>query len=255
MTIQVSSPSQLENGNGATPSQDSYLSGLISIRQPLVTDVRQPNLTSALQDIRDAAADQVRSLSFPSKRDEEWRFTDLSPIRAVNFQPAGTSTRSAEWKDAVQSYLLDEAAGCQLVFVDGQLNADLSQLDNVPEGVTVTGLAGLGDRPDAAQSLTTFLNQQGGLEKTFTALNTASFTDIAVILVDKHVVAPSPIQVLFVSTAGDQPIITHPRCLVVAEANSEVTVIEDFVAVGEGTSFTNAVTEISVHDNAQVHHT
>ncbi|MEB3210613.1 MAG: Fe-S cluster assembly protein SufD, partial [Leptolyngbyaceae bacterium] len=42
---------------------------------------------------------------------------------------------------------------------------------------------------------------------------------------------------------------------VVAEANSEVTVIEDFVAVGEGTSFTNAVTEISVHDNAQVHHT
>jgi Fe-S cluster assembly protein SufD len=260
MTIQVSSPNPVAQENGAVPSQDAYLSGLLSLRHSLVTDVEYPHLTSVLQDIRDAAAHQVRSLSFPSKRDEEWRFTDLSPIQKIDFHPSATDIQGADIQgatltDAIQSSRLEEASGQQLVFVNGQFSPELSDLSTLPDGVTVTNLTGLGDRPDAAKTLSMYLGQQDGLEQTFTALNTASFTDLAVVLIDKHVVAQSPIQLLFVSTAGEQPIITHPRCLVVADANSEVSIVEDFITGDEGTYFTNAVTEIWVHDNAHVTHT
>jgi Fe-S cluster assembly protein SufD len=42
---------------------------------------------------------------------------------------------------------------------------------------------------------------------------------------------------------------------VVAQANSKLTLIEDYRATGEGVYFTNAVTEIVLEENAQVSHT
>ncbi|MEO1519383.1 MAG: Fe-S cluster assembly protein SufD [Cyanobacteria bacterium J06633_2] len=255
MTIQVSSPNRPAHNDGASPVQETTLSKLLNIRQPLSDCLIQPDIISRLQDSRDRAADEVRSLAFPSRRDEEWRFTDLTSIQSIDFQPPVSGQLSADAQRSIQSFLLEEASGRHCVFVDGQFNSTLSTLDDLPDGVTVTNLSGLGDRPDIAEELATYVAQQKGLEQTFTALNTASFTDVVVIVVDKHVTSRSPVQVLFVSTAGEQPTLTHPRCLIVAKANSDVSIIEDFVAVGSGTYFTNAVTEIWVHDNARVHHT
>ena len=46
----------------------------------------------------------------------------------------------------------------------------------------------------------------------------------------------------------------HPRNLIVAEENSQVTVVEDYVSLGEGTTFSNAATELVAGDNANVSH-
>jgi len=46
----------------------------------------------------------------------------------------------------------------------------------------------------------------------------------------------------------------YPRCLIVAESGSECCVLEDYVAIGEESYLTNAVTEIAVAPNAAVRH-
>jgi Fe-S cluster assembly protein SufD len=46
----------------------------------------------------------------------------------------------------------------------------------------------------------------------------------------------------------------HPRNLIVADENSQVTVVEDYVSLGEGTTFSNAATELVAGDNAKVAH-
>ena len=62
----------------------------------------------------------------------------------------------------------------------------------------------------------------------------------------------APVHLLFVSTRAE--VASYPRVLVVAEAGSHCTLIEDFVSVHDGAYLTNAVTEIAVADNASVRH-
>ena len=55
----------------------------------------QPQLPASplawLNELRAQAVDRVGILTVPTIRDEEWRFTDLSPLTKVTFQPARTA--------------------------------------------------------------------------------------------------------------------------------------------------------------------
>jgi Fe-S cluster assembly protein SufD len=91
----------------------------------------------------------------------------------------------------------------------------------------------------------------------FAAQNTALFDDAAVVVVPHDVAVSAPVHLLFIATQKD--VVSSPRCLVIAETGSAVTVIEDYVVLYESDSheevhFTNAVTEIVLADNARVNH-
>ena len=64
-----------------------------------------------------------------------------------------------------------------------------------------------------------------------------------------------PLRVLIVATGGPDPIVTHLRNLIVIEEGAAASVVEDRVSLGEGTSFTNVVTEVVVGVNARGRHT
>src|SRR3954471_16205416 len=67
-------------------------------------------------DLRAHAVDRVSALSVPTTRDEDWRFTDISPLTKISFQPARGPSR-LEAAD-IEPFVLPEA-GARLVFVDG----------------------------------------------------------------------------------------------------------------------------------------
>jgi Fe-S cluster assembly protein SufD len=78
-----------------------------------------------------------------------------------------------------------------------------------------------------------------------------------VVIVPRNTELALPVHLLFVATQTEA--VSIPRCLVVAESGSRVTVIEDYVVLAqprwrEEAHFTNAVTEIALKDNAQVNH-
>ena len=87
----------------------------------------------------------------------------------------------------------------------------------------------------------------------FVALNTAFLEDGAFIEIPRGVTAAAPIYILFVSTA-DEPNASHPRSLILVGDNSQASIIEDYVSLGEATCFTNAVTEIIAGENSVVEH-
>ncbi|MES1026542.1 Fe-S cluster assembly protein SufD [Gloeocapsa sp. BRSZ] len=217
---------------------------------------------SWLEAIRDRATAIVHQSKFPTTRDEEWRFTDVSPLKQVKFQAAPSVVPDLA---AFKALLLPEADRSRLVFVNGIYAPELSAVV-LPDGVVASNLDRL---PPAYRSrLENYLAQIPGTEEVFTALNTAAIADVAVVWIPKNVVVETPIHLLFISTATVAPIITQPRCLVVAESGSSVTLIEDYfnqmtnleaeeseAEVGEPVYFTNAVTEIWLEENAQVNHT
>ncbi|PMB03661.1 Fe-S cluster assembly protein SufD [Fischerella thermalis CCMEE 5198] len=245
MTIQVS-PSPIPNSSAASLSatlldRDAYLTELLN-------RVTVSKSEGWLQQVRDRAANWVRHSVLPTTRDEEWRFTDLSALRQVKFNVETLHGRS------LQPDILPEAANSRLVFVNGIYVPELSVVAGLPKGVVVSNL-------DAASQLGVqkYLAQAEGALDVFTALNTAGINDVAVVWVPKNVVVETPIHLVFIA-AGEEPIISQPRCLVVAESGSQVSLVEEYrnrrgAENAEEVYLTNAVTEIWIEDNAQVNHT
>jgi Fe-S cluster assembly protein SufD len=187
---------------------------------------------------------------FPTTHDEDWRFTNVSPIARTPFVLASNGAQVSAV--ALQSWEL-EGAAVRLVFVDGQFAEKLSSVGQLPAGVTVSGLK---------ESFTT---QQKLVEANlgryldisrdpFCALNTAFIADGAFLHIGKGKVMEAPIHLLFISTAGDKPTMTHPRNLLIIEDHGQATIVEEYVSLGEGTVFSNSVTELVAGENAHVSH-
>jgi Fe-S cluster assembly protein SufD len=219
--------------------------------------------TELIEELRQIASLEVSSQNFPSKKDEEWRFLDLSPLLEYEFKLA---TAVELTKQDIAPFTLVEAPHSRIVFVNGIFAPNLSDVSALPQGVYVGNLANL---PIAHnKKIVKYLNKttniltQGGSD-VFAALNTAGINDVATIWVNADVAIAQPIQVLFVATSQDAPILIQPRCLVVAEKGAKLQLIEYYGATAQGCSdiapnqayLTNSVTEIFLGDNAEVGHT
>src|SRR5262249_37164136 len=141
---------------------------------------------------------------------------------------------------------------CRLVFVNGLFAEELSTVSSL-KGVKVGSLAAqlAQDPATVEQHLGRYLNTE---RDAFAALNSAFIEDGLYIEVPKGVAFEAPVCALFITVAGASPTMNHPRNLIVAGENSQVTVVEDYVSLGEGVSFSNTATELVAGDNAHVSH-
>ncbi len=204
------------------------------------------------QPVRRDAMARFADLGFPTVRDEDWRFTNVAPIAQTAFAPAPDWGITPAPRDLVP-FEFPGLAGSRLVFVNGRYAAGLSAVGPLPAGVTVTSLAqAFPAHPDLLQAhLARYAEYH---QDAFTALNTAFVEDGAFVSVRRGTVLEEPIHLLYVSTQTPAPVITHPRNLIVAGEDSQVTVVEDYVSLGDGAGFSNAVTEAVVGQNSVLSH-
>ena len=222
-------------------SAEGYLESLLA-GQPLVP----ASPLSALNALRAEAVDRVGVLTVPTIRDEEWRFTDISPLTRQTFQPVrGPAPR--ELADA-ERFHVDEAT-TRLVFVDGVYAPGLSRI--AADGAVVANLSAVDSRQGeiVARHLGRYAEFR---DNVFAALNTAFVHDGALVIVPAGRAVAAPIHLLFVAREKDAA--SYPRCLVVAGRGSAATVVEDFVSLTDGAYFTDAVTEIAVAEDARIDH-
>jgi Fe-S cluster assembly protein SufD len=203
-----------------------------------------------LRPIRQAAARRFAELGFPTRRDEEWRFTPIAPIVETPFAPAARISLST---DAIRPYTYDAFSNSRVVIVNGHFAAELSSLNALPKGVQVLSFADALDS-QAGLSERHFARYASFENQPFVALNTALFTDGVFISIPRNAVVEQPIHVVVVSTTREEAVISHPRVLIVAGENSQATVIETYAGSEERVYLTNAVTEIVLAENAVVDH-
>ena len=204
-----------------------------------------------LRDLRRTAAARFAAAGFPTRRDEEWRFTNVSPIAETPFALASQAGSELP-ADGLQPFTYDGMTGTQLVFVNGHFAAGLSSTQ-FPEGVTVSTLKQAMDtQPEFVQS---HLGKYAQFTtQAFVALNTAALEDGAFVHIRRGTVVEEPIHLLFVSTPHGGPTVSHPRTLIVAEENCQATLVESYSGTAGEVYFTNAVTEIVAGENAVLDH-
>jgi Fe-S cluster assembly protein SufD len=196
--------------------------------------------------------DRFATVGFPSSRDEEWRFTPVSPIAQTDFRPAAPAKLT---RSALQPFLFGHPEWPQLVFVNGKFAPDLSVLPSLPLGVRLGNLATAlaGDTTLLERHLT----RHAAPETTpFAALNTAFIRDGALVYVPVDTALDRPVHLLFVTSPDAGGTVAHPRNLIIVERGAKASVVESYVSLAGGaTYFTNAVTEVVSGENAWTEHT
>ncbi|KAL8159676.1 hypothetical protein V2J09_001213 [Rumex salicifolius] len=230
---------------------------VLEIADALQDSVSSLSLSSSslpvpLQKIRDVSADSLLSLKWPSRKDEAFRFTDMSFLRSSQIHPVASPpldigiTRSSE-----------DAQLPNLVIVDGYAINSLSNLSALPDGVFVGSLSDLPSEA-ALQKVHDFVsNFEGDL---FWLLNGVGAPDVTVIYIPEGCQVDTPVHIKYysaeVSDDGSNNLpVSNPRVLVFVEKGGYVGIIEEYLGADETKCYwANSVLEVVIEQEATVSH-
>lgn len=202
-----------------------------------------------LKEKRKEAFEKFSDLGIPSRKNEEYKYTDVRKIFAEQF----SLIHNEEHKIFLPSSLID---GCiRIIFVNGLLykparpvGDDSMHSNKLPKGVIVGNLA-----TDA------FLNHSDLLKKCLSSdsgalaqLNSALWANGAFIYVPENVQLEIPIEIIHISI-GENETLSNPRHLIVAGKKSAVSIIENNISLELNSQvIVNSHADIFVGENSKV---
>lgn len=205
---------------------------------------------SEFHKIRKKALKNFGTLSLPTLKDEEWRYTNISPLLRYNFTSADGKVSIPD--KIINHFKFDNLKSSLIIFVNGNFSEEYSQLLSLPEGVVISSISdAIKNYPDLVKKH--FAKYADYSSQIFTALSTAFTKDGAFVYVPDNKIVEDPIHIIFL-TSSDDKIITQPRNLFIAGKNSQVSIIEHYAGTDESIYFTNTVTEIVAGENAILDH-
>ena len=219
----------------AGTSQDAFISAALEAHADHKT---------VLKDLAVAALSCAR---MPSRKDEAYRYTNITPL--LNSQVQAAPATAAEVDCALEC----AKASC-VRLVNGEIDVPASNLSRIPESMYVGTLT---DAPETAhRALGSLSKPSGGV---FALLNAATASQVLVIHVPAGVECPVPVHVAIVSSSARENgcvAMSSPRLLVVAEEGAKIEIVEEHVGQqdGHGHYFINSVAEFVLASNASVSH-
>jgi Fe-S cluster assembly protein SufD len=200
---------------------------------------------------REDAFHRFAEQGLPHRRVEEWKYTDLRAIMR-EAAPLAAKLDDAEAATALAgAQVFGGVDALAVPFVNGHLVRSAFDASALPEGITAVSLA------DALAGDHALLSASGAVEgakaNTAYALNAAFMTDGLVLHVAAGVEVERPLLLRFV-VAGDQPVATATRVIVVVEEGASLSLLEAHESRDGVAHQPNSVVEFVVHDRAKVRH-
>lgn len=188
-------------------------------------------------------------LKFPNNKDEEWRFTNISPLLKHNFQ--FITETSAINRDDIKKFLFGETFKYQFVFVNGNFVKELSSNDS-SQKIEISNIeTAIENKSEILKKhFSKFANSK---KNYFSALNSSNFNAGTFINISDNAVIKEPIHLVFISDFKKETIV-QPRNLFIAGKNSKATIIEHYASFRDNIYFANVVTEIFAGENSTLSH-
>ncbi|ENO92925.1 FeS assembly protein SufD [Thauera sp. 28] len=184
-------------------------------------------------------------LGWPTSRLEGWRHTSLAFLDQQALAAPAFAPHPA-FALATLRAAFDEGDHW-LVFVDGRFAPVLSVTGMLPAGVKAGALSeALNSAPDAVEAAFGSADDSASPY----ALNLALCSDGAFVHLARGTALEQPLHLVFIGATGAAD--THLRNLIVADANSEATVVEHHV--GGGATLGTVVTRVQAAQDARITH-
>ena len=233
-------------------AQKSFINNFEALKEA------RSNEIDSVPAVRSDALARLNEPALPAARDDDWRFVNIAPVLKQEFGIAPTGDEPESHED-IKTILTKCPIGSftphRMVFVNGRFSSTHSSVGSLPDGLTVSSLATsfAGGNCGAENALNHF-GKYVPHSQPFASANTACTQDGAFIHVSKGSVISEMIQVLFITVAGSEVAVTHPRLLIVVEESASVEIMESYYGLGEGAYLTNPVLEIHGARNSNIGH-
>jgi Fe-S cluster assembly protein SufD len=206
------------------------------------------DVDSPIHDIRTEAIKTFETEGFPTKREEDWKYTSLNSVLKHDYSVFPKHENALEFKD-VKKYFIHEIDSYKIIFIDGKYSSHLSQTTH--DGLDVCLMSAALNKPKYRLIIENYFNKiarKDGLS----SLNTAFSAEGAYIHIPKNKLVEKPIQIIHFSTGNEAAILLQPRNLIVVNENSHVQIIERHQSLTDNPVLTNSVTEIFTNKRAIV---
>ncbi|MDA0712843.1 MAG: Fe-S cluster assembly protein SufD [bacterium] len=203
---------------------------------------------SYVHQIRQKAYNDFVKNGLLSAKIEDWKYTKNSIFNQI-MKPHIKSDQlcSEETRQFVQDNNHNNSEH-HLVLVNGFFNAALSKVSGLPKGVVMGSLSqAFVTHPQCIQR---YLGQVGRNNDALVLLNTAFVLDGIFIYLPKGTVIEKPVYIASVSETQKSANNFFSRIVIVAEANSSVSIVVNHNAAC-GVNFNHSLTEVVLGDNAK----
>ena len=207
------------------------------------------DVDSTVHEKRSAAFERFEKKGFPTKKNENWKYTSLKKILNKNYTLFNKHEVSLDLKD-VKHLFVPGIESYKLVFIDGVYSSFLSQTTH--EGMDICVMSSALHKPKYKMVMDNYFDTLASEAGALSDLNTAFATEGAYINIPKGTVVPKPIQILNFTTGKNPDLLIQPRNLVIVGENAHVQIIERHHSIGGQDNFTNSVTEIFANKRAIV---
>lgn len=196
--------------------------------------------------LRAQAYERLSSIGMPTRRHEDWRFTELGPLgMELGARPDGETSGPAP-----TNLIIDGLASLDLHFHDGRLAPGSQQVVEGIEGLSVHDLSDPAKR--SLDAVRRSWERSSSEDSTFLETLNAMWCDRgALIEVAEKTVLDRPLRLVFTGAGRDSFVQT--RLIAQVGRHAQVTLVEDH---GRSTSpsATNFVVDVQVDDDAHLNH-
>ena len=199
--------------------------------------------------LREEAFRRFEAGGLPSRRIEEWKYTDLRALMREAKPLAPLPDAAARRWAAESAALLASIDARRIVFVDGCFVPELSDLSDIEPGLSVRSMASALEAGD--RRVVTRMGPISPTADTVMALNTAFMRDGAVIDVAAGVALARPIHLVFVAARKEASAV-FTRSLAMIGKGARAMLVESHE--GSSEQQVNTAMELDVADEAHVDH-
>jgi Fe-S cluster assembly protein SufD len=197
--------------------------------------------------IRELAIKNLKNLDFPTKKLEDWKYTNLRDVSKTEFRPQ-SAVNVIEKK--INSHKIPNLDAYVLVFVNGFFAPKFSDTVEKKDGDFIVTNLNKAKR-DFIKLVEPYLGfQTRSKDHFFVNLNSAFSQDGGFIYVKENSKLDKPVHII--NLVDGDLVASYPRNLIVAQKFSEAQVIVTYETIDSTAALSNVVNEVVVADGAKV---
>src|SRR5688572_24727122 len=210
-------------------TKELYISDFKTLEESLNGQSKSP-----FHELRKNAIEKFRQFDFPTLKNEDWKYTNVSAIHNFDFKSVNNVKVP---KEELKKHLIPGLDASLIVIINGNYSNELSDIKETAKGVIIDSFSNvLKTNPEL---ILKYFGKYAEIENGFVALNTAFANDGVFIYVPANTVVEKPVMVLNLTGSNEANVLSQPRNLIVAEKSSSVKIVELFHSIGDNESLIN----------------
>ena len=209
--------------------------------------INEPIKDDRLRTLRTKAFENFTQTGLPTKKWEEWQFTDFRALSEQEYRLAkdfDLPSISGKIPGKISNFYT-------LIFINGHYQPQLSQ---IPDTISViTGADYLKSNPDVF-SIENETSEWISKSNPFVSLNTSMMNSGLPIRISDNSNIKKPLQIIYLTTDTTDKLMNHPRFDIYIGKNSKITILEHYIGLTNVSYLTNAVSKFNLANNSQLSH-